>query len=90
MRKVKDIADELILHLGAEVREPVTLIRSQPNRGLGMPAGHDAVTRLAEGETVPVRLTCTPARDEQVRTLTTLGIDLLFPEAFAGTRGPKP
>jgi hypothetical protein len=46
MRKVKDNADKLILRLGVEVRELVTLIRTQSNQGLGMRAGHDVVTCL--------------------------------------------
>jgi hypothetical protein len=90
MRKVKDIADKLILRLGADVCESVTLIRTQSNRGLGMQARYEAVTRPAGGETVPVRSTCAPARNEQVRILAPLDIDVLFPKVSAGLGGQKP
>lgn len=89
-RMAGDIAGDVILRLGDEAPEPVTLIRTLSSWGLGLRVAHEAVSRLVRGETVPLRLTGAPAHDDQVRILNELGIDVSFPEASAGSGGNNP
>jgi hypothetical protein len=89
-RMVEDIAGDVILRLGGEVPEPVTLIRTLSGWGLGLRVAHEAVSRLVQGQAVPLRLTGAPAGDDQVPILNELGIDASFPEASAGSGGDTP
>jgi hypothetical protein len=84
------IAGDVILRPGGEVPEPVTLIRMLSVWGLGLRAAHETVGRLVRGETVPLRLTGAPTRDDQVRILYKLGIGASFPEASVGPGGNTP
>ncbi|QQP89855.1 hypothetical protein IGS68_00810 [Skermanella sp. TT6] len=88
--RTPEIAGDVILRLGGEVPEPVTLIRTLSGWGLGLRAAHETVGRLSPGETVPLGLTGAPARDDQRRILNGPGIGASFPEASAGPGGNTP
>lgn len=89
-RTAEEITGDVILRLGGEVSEPITLIRTLSGWGLGLRAAHETVGRLIRSETVPLRLTGAPAREDQVRILNELGIDASFPKAPAGPGGNTP
>lgn len=57
-----------------EVREPVTVIRTLSDWGIGLRQAHEAMSRLAGGETLPVWFSNAPEPENVTRTLKALGI----------------
>lgn len=69
----------VVLRLGGAVDQPVTLIQTLARWGLGLRKAHEVVTRLVNGEKMPVLLAEAPEPAEVVFTLERLGVAVGFP-----------
>jgi DNA-binding transcriptional regulator YiaG len=69
----------VVLRLAGVVGQPVTLIQILACWGLGLRKAHEVVTRLVDGEKMPVLLAEAPEPVEVVSTLERLGVAVGFP-----------
>lgn len=70
----------VVLRLAGAVDHPVTLIRTLADWGLGLKKAHAVVTRLADGDTVPVLLSSAPEPAELIAALGRLGVATSVPQ----------